>query len=80
MCPWKVLTALVVAASYVPVTPIPAKRFSLTRRWTTLTASPVLPGPSETTSFSQTEGQTMPDTSVPWAAWNALTWSTVVWP
>ena len=39
------MTAVRVAVPKTPLTVSPALRFSLSWRWTTLTASPVLPGP-----------------------------------
>ena len=58
----------------------PGARFSLSCRWTALTASPVLPGLSPTISFAHVVVADDPLTVRPFAAWKALTASTVAAP
>ena len=53
------MTALRVAVPKMPLTVRPARRFSLSSRWTTLTASPVAPGWSGTISFAQVVSRTI---------------------
>ena len=74
------MTALRVAVPNTPLTVSPALRFAFSWRWTTLTASPVLPRPSETMSLSHVASPTTPLAVSPCVVWNVVTAAWVVAP